>query len=141
MPEKYPVKILEPSGNTVDSELEAWEESPSDNDSVMLQLKVSDGDFSSTAEDYFSALVEIRRQLEKHGRMLVAYGASLNVYPSPMSRSMGTGEKAYKLTLGLQAKTSDLVSIFESGPDVNPSTVEEQEEFFRKWLQSLKKEG
>lgn len=41
--------------------------------------------------------------------------------------------------MGEQAKSADLVSIFETGPDVNPSTVPDQEKFYRDWLSSLRK--
>ena len=50
---------------------------------------------------------------------------------------MGQGLKAYKQELGRQAMRSDLVMIFNSGPDVQPASVEEQEEFHYQWLQSL----
>ncbi len=55
-----------------------------------------------------------------------------------MSRSIGAGLKAYRLTAGRQALTSDLVSIFDSGPDVIPSSVAKQKEYFNDWIRSLK---
>lgn len=87
---------------------------------------------------YFRALCAIREQLEVEGSLLECFGASKDVYPSPMIESMGYGEKAYKLTLGRAALKSDLVGIFESGEDVAPATVEEQREFYEQWLESLR---
>lgn len=139
MPERYPVKAIGDEGSFLDGECEAWEESPADPDQVMVRLRLAGLEVEKSADDFFSALVAIRSELEASGIKLMNYGSSLNVYPSPMSRSMGAGEKAYRLRMGEQAKSADLVSIFETGPDVNPSTVPEQEQFYRDWLASLRK--
>jgi hypothetical protein len=59
------------------------------------------GAVTETGEHFFfDALCAIRQRLEEQGAMLDCYGASLNVFPSGMSRDMGRGVKAYKLTLG-----------------------------------------
>ena len=54
-----------------------------------------------------------------------------------MSLDMGGGIKAYKLQMGVHGKLADLVSIFDTGPDVSPATVSEQEQFYKEWLASL----
>jgi hypothetical protein len=77
-------------------------------------------------------------ELQQKGMFLNCYGGSKNVYPSPMSQDMGTGWKAYRLKIGTPAKLSDLVSILDAGPDVVPSSVEEQDNFYRSWAQSLR---
>lgn len=92
----------------------------------------------ASAEDFFDALCQIRLQLEREHLIPFCYGASLNVFPSGMSRSMGAGLRAYRLTIGRQALTKDLVSIFDSGPDVIPASVAKQEEYFNDWIESLK---
>jgi hypothetical protein len=51
---------------------------------------------------------------------------------------MGRGLKAYRLELGRQARASDLVSIFDSGSDVEPSSVAEQRHFWEEWLRTEK---
>lgn len=91
----------------------------------------------AVADDFFDALANIRRQLEPEGLIPFCYGSSLNVFPSPMARQMGGGVKAYRLKTGQPAKTSDLVSIFDAGPDVIPAFVAPQEQFYREWLASL----
>lgn len=48
------------------------------------------------------------------------------------------GLKAYKLQQGHHAKLNDLVLIFASGPDVEPTTVKEQSHYFNRWLQSIR---
>jgi len=81
----------------------------------------------------------IRRSLEQSSWHLLCYGASKNVYPSGMSRGMGSrGHMAYKLQFGQQARMADLVNIFDTGPDVQPASVAEQQEYFEEWLRSLK---
>ena len=106
-------------------------------DTYNLTFILADSDVTAEAENLFDAMCSIRRQLEIRGLLLVCYGASRNVYPSPLLLSMGDGDKAYKLRLGQTAKISDLVSIFEAGLDVFPVTVEEQKQFYQNWLMSL----
>ena len=64
-------------------------------------------------------------------------GASLDVFPSGMARSMGGGLRAYRLTLGKQALREDLVDIFELDDVFVPSSVESQDAHFDVWLGSL----
>ena len=107
-------------------------------DDCRLQCEYRDKTVESTAPDFFQALCNVRNRLADDGLIPFCYGASLNVYPSGMARSMGGGLKAYKLTLGKQAMTADLVEIFAEGPDVIPASVEVQEQFFRNWLAALR---
>lgn len=93
---------------------------------------------TSDALDFFDALCRIRLQLEAEDLRPRCYGASLNVYPSDMARDMGRGLTAYKLTSGQQGRTADLVDIFDDGPDVVPSSVEDQAQFYQDWLVSLR---
>lgn len=87
--------------------------------------------------DFFEALRTLRRLvLEPRGLIPFCYGASLKVWPSAMARDMGRGLKAYKIEAGSPA--SDLVGIFDEGPDVIPSSVLNQENFAREWFSSLR---
>ena len=92
----------------------------------------------ASADDYFDALRQIRLNLDTERLIPFCYGASLNVFPSGMSRSMGSGLKAYRLTVGHPALTKDLVSIFDSGHDVIPASVANQKQYFDDWIQSFK---
>ena len=94
---------------------------------------------SAEESDFFEALCAIRRQLEVDGLVPFCYGASLNVFPSSMARGMGGGLKAYKLTQGTPARTADLVGIFDEGPDIVPSYVEPQAQFYDDWIASLRR--
>jgi hypothetical protein len=90
-------------------------------------------------EDFFHALQVLRGKLEPDGWRLCCYGASRNVYPSPMSRDMSRGLKAYRSVLGTPGRTKDLVEIFAVGEDFEPATVEEQLAFHQAWLASLRR--
>jgi hypothetical protein len=103
----------------------------------LLICEYRNKEISAEAPDFFEALRTIRSQLQVDGLIPYCYGASLNVYPSGMARDMGSGLKAYKLTIGERARSDDLVGIFETGGDIIPSRVEAQEEYFKDWLASL----
>ncbi|MFC5743573.1 hypothetical protein [Dyella tabacisoli] len=116
-----------------------WDEAPENQDEVKLRLEFNERVLEAIAGNgYFRALCELRIKLEVDGLLLACYGASENVYPSPMIESMGCGERAYRLTLGKPALRQDLVSIFDFGSDVVPVTVKDQQRFYELWLKSLR---
>ena len=135
--ETQPVDVTLPDGTLVQGTFHIWEIAPEDSQNVRLGLSMLDNRIEKIEYDYFTAMQHIRLELEAEGIRLCCYGASKNVYPSPMSIDMGRGKKAYKLTMGQHAKTSDLVSIFDNGPDVEPATVDEQKAFREAWGASL----
>jgi hypothetical protein len=80
---------------------------------------------TAKASDFFAALCRLREGvLEPMGLQLVCYGASLDIWPSAMARSMGQGLRAYQMTMGAQAE--HLVDIFDTCRDVIPATVADQ---------------
>ncbi|MCU0242227.1 MAG: hypothetical protein MUF51_07370 [Vicinamibacteria bacterium] len=126
--------ILGPSG-------ERWEGlfhlGHSSGGGCLLSLSYGNQRVNASARDYFEALCEIRKQIERLGHTIRCYGASRNVFPSGMARDMGQGLGAYKLQPGRSADAADLVSIFDDGPDVDPVSVEAQAVFYQSWLASL----
>lgn len=129
--------LISPKGSVRAGELLIRDEAEGDPSQVELVLILPDRRVAATAPDCFEALIAIRREIEPEGWRIVCWGASLHVYPSEMSRSMGIGDSAYRLTLGRFATTADRVPIFESGPGLVVATVEEQEEYSRAWFDSL----
>ena len=101
-----------------------------------IELNFQEIHLKSESTDFFEALCEIREQLEPWKLIPFCYGASLNVYPSGMSRDMGSGLTAYKMAIGKHVNQDDLVSIFEQGYDIIPSYVAKQKEFFSEWVTS-----
>ncbi len=103
-----------------------------------LVCNFRDQQATADAPDFFAALEIIRRRkLEPLGLIPFCYGASLNVWPSGMARDMGSGMSAYVISPGETA--TRLVKTFDEGPDVIPSSVENQEQFARDWFASLRK--
>lgn len=133
-----PVQVHLPDGGRVMGEFRIWEEAPEDQDAVRLELWFDDREFAATTENgFFEALTSLRKEFEPEGFRLECYGCSRRVYPSAMARSMGYGEKAYRLEIGRPARSVDLVSIFEAGPEVQPAALADQEQYYRDWLESL----
>lgn len=135
--EVHDIEVQLAHDELVPARLMIEDEAPEDPDLVKLTLQFRGKEISSTDPTYFGALCSIRKILETEGALLRCYGASKNVYPSGMSLDMGRGYKAYKLTMGSKGKLTDLVSIFDTGPDVIPATVDEQRKFRDAWLTSL----
>nr|WP_295111555.1 hypothetical protein [uncultured Caulobacter sp.] len=102
-----------------------------------ITCRVRDETFTADEDDFFEALGTVRRRaLEPKGLIPFCYGASLHVWPSGMARDMGQGLKAYKMKMGVPA--TELVGIFDQGPDVIPSRFEQQTEFAKEWIGSLR---
>ncbi len=91
----------------------------------------------ATESDFFEALCTIRRKLEGLGFRPHCYGASLNAFPSAMSRDMGNGLSLYRAEIGQQGQRAQFARTFETGDDVVPSTVEQQREYHKHWIESL----
>jgi hypothetical protein len=132
------IEIVSRDGLTISGEFTLWEEAPENPDQVRLDLHFAGEAVTAVADTFFEALTDIRKALEGRELRPKCFGACRDVYPSPMIRSMGSGEQAYRLKLSCQAKMEDLIPIFASNPEITPVSVEEQEEFYRKWLRSLK---
>lgn len=135
--ETLTIKVIMADRYVTDGKMTIWETDPVDKDSVKLQLEFDERKFESTEVNFFYALRSIRETLDIEDILIHCYGASLNVYPSPMALDMGSGDMAYKLELGKKPKQADLVYIFDTGSDVVPARVSEQLEFYERWHQSL----
>jgi len=129
------IELLLSDGSVILAEMCIWEADPDNPHQVKLSLRFSGNEITKRDENFFFAMRSIRLELEREGMLLRCYGASRNVYPSAMSLDMGAGWKAYKLKLGQYGKLKDLVSIFDTGSDVEPVTVAEQENFYRQWCE------
>ena len=133
MDEKYIVPCII-AGRTTDAVIEI-----EDKEYCKILLTIEDMTLSSEDENYFYALTKLRKTLETNDIKLLCQGCAGNVYPSPMILDMGDAIMAYKLTLGKQAKMSDLVCIFEPCTPEDYATIEEQKSFYEAWVKSEKK--
>ena len=106
-------------------------------DRCHISLSYRERCVEGSGTNYFAALQQIRLQLASEGLKPRCHGASLNVWPSGMCRSMGQGMLGYRLKNGATTTRDDLVRIFDDGPAVHPASVEEQRHFFEAWGKSL----
>ncbi|MHC8360936.1 hypothetical protein ACYZUA_11550 [Pseudomonas sp. LS2P72] len=90
------------------------------------------------SEDLYLCLAKIRHDLP-HIKFLCK-GSKLNVTPSRMCSQMSGGFVAYELTMGKSATFDDIAHIFNHEENDIAQTLEEQKEFYKTWLQSLKPE-
>jgi hypothetical protein len=127
------IEMLNPDQTRGLARVEWWSVQYSCNVSISYHAQAS----HSSATDFFEALAQARRPFECKGYRLLCYGASRDIWPSGMARDMGLGLRAYKLSLGQPGQGG--YEIFEAGPDVVASTVEEQAAFAREWWESVSK--
>ncbi|MNF69122.1 hypothetical protein [Pseudomonas sp. BF-R-01] len=64
-------------------------------------------------------------------------GAKLNVHPSSMSSQMSAGVVAYELQLGKPAGPDDLVNIFDYEVADITNDIEQQRDFYKRWIESF----
>jgi hypothetical protein len=107
-------------------------------DDRALTLKVGNREFFAGGSDYFDAFCEIRKTMEDEGLQAMCYGACRNVWPSSMARDAG-GLNACLMRDDRPPTRDDLVFIFDSGDDMELSTVRDQEKYARAWFRSAPK--
>lgn len=108
-------------------------------DNTTISFKMEDLRFEKTANNYFSALLEVRKELEPLEIKLLCKGCCRNVYPSSMSMDMCGGMVAYTMTLGEEVKRKkDSVHIFDDATLEEYSTIEEQLRYYEEWYESIK---
>ena len=115
------------------AELVLSDTAPNDCQSEYLLLKIGNIQFEAIALDFFSALIQLRLDLEKRHLIICCAGAEKNVYPSAMQQDMG-GDCAYRLELGQTAKLKNVVHIFDHADAAQCVSVAEQEAFYACWL-------
>lgn len=135
--EEKNIKLINNEGNLINGQLMLFEESPVNEDLVLIELIIEGTKMSQQGESFFLSLQLLREQLEAQQIQILCNGAAENVYPSPMQMSMGTGELAYKLTLGKPASIDDIIHIFEYDETLKCVSVAEQLQFYHKWFESL----
>ena len=107
-------------------------------DEINLKIEIENMVYFSKSDNIFDSVVELRKKLELKNIYLLCNASVINVYPSGMQKEFG-GTKAYKLQMGKQATLSDVVDIFDYDSELKIGSVKEQEEFFKSWIESLRK--
>lgn len=134
------------SGETVTAVLSLqW-----DGVNARLSLEAPELGLSLQAEgpDLFDALQQLRKQtLEPLGWVPLCNGARVDCYPSGMARDMGGGQVVYVLSARPRLSVGrygprlrrPLVDTFEPAPKKSVGTVEDQDAYFRTWLDSRRR--
>jgi len=135
--EKKTVKLLLNKERPTFEELYLYEVAPDDGDMVLVKTTINGQKINIKGENFFSALLSLRKELEKENIQIVCNGAAKNVYPSPMQMSMGSGRTAYKLSMGQQATNSNMVDIFDCDEELDFVDIVEQSKYYTDWLQSV----
>ncbi len=94
---------------------------------------------SYIADNYFDALILLRKDLESESMQLMCNGAAMEVYPSSMQLDMGCCRTGYVLHMSKPALNKDIVDLFEFDETLTLCDIKTQEEYYNKWLLSLKK--
>lgn len=136
--EKKIIKLLINEKELICTNLFLYEELI-DDDMVTLEIKIDNQKKSYKSENFFSALFNLRKDLEEKNIQILCNGAAKNIYPSPMQMSMGSGRIAYKLYLGKPARISDVVDIFDYDENLEFVKIDEQAKNYSKWLKSVMK--
>jgi len=89
--------------------------------------------------NYFDALCRAREQLSALGFKPRCYGACRNLVVTGMWADMASGEVGYLTELGRPVTRRDMVNIFDSGPDMDLVSVDEQAAYRKEWKESVSK--
>ncbi len=92
-----------------------------------------------SAGDTFANLCELRLELEKIGAQALCAGARIDVWPSGMSRGMGSGARAYITRRTGPSSQEDNINIFDYAPPELVGSVVQQTEFHKVWRESMRK--
>ena len=105
------------------------------NNEVLLSLIMKDEIYQEKDTFPFVALCNLRLILEKQKRKICCKGNRLDVYSSG---STLVGFNAYMLKIGKPANDNDIICLFDEEIEFDKlSSVNEQEEYFYKWIESL----
>ena len=102
-----------------------------------VTVEIPGDSWTGTSENAFDALTAVRRQLDSLGILLGVEGARLHSTSSGMMRDQGGGLTVIRLTLGQQGRREDQHDTFGEAPFREVATVEAQDAFFTRWLDSL----
>jgi hypothetical protein len=131
------VDLIKNKKQIINATLKIYEEAPDDRENVLIELFFDQKVIRKKDENFFYALQALRRELELEKILIMCNGGAENVYPSPMIFDMGPARKAYILKLGCYAKQADVVDIFEKADNLKFSSVDEQTNFYEKWINSI----
>jgi hypothetical protein len=131
------IELISESGEvlpaTVELDHSDWLEGGFQKTRASITIRWSGNQLTGAEWNFFDAMCQVRTQLATLGLTPRCYAACRNLVVSPLAADMGRGEKGYLVEPGKRAKEANLVGIFDSGPDMDLTSVEEQRAFTRQW--------
>lgn len=105
---------------------------------VILHFFMEKLDVIKEGNNYFNALLKIRKELEARGVKLLCKGCCYNVYPSPMFLDLCGGLIAYTMKMGKEIDRRESVNIFDECLLEEYATIEKQLEYCKGWYENIK---
>jgi hypothetical protein len=103
-----------------------------------VALRSTDGTrWEASGPHLFDALIAVREQIEPAGVRLCCAASRLDVWPSPLLRSMSDGEAAYVLRIGRRPTGRDVVGVLEPADCSLVVPVDEQRAYFARWVRTV----
>lgn len=101
---------------------------------IKMKFIFKDIEILKEGELPFYVLVDLRKELEKLGYLLICNGSRIDVYPSRIS---SVGSNAYVLELNKKTTLNDLVNIFETTDKIDLiTTVDKQKLYYMNIMKS-----
>lgn len=106
-----------------------------DSKKIAITFCAADGvDRTYVGSNFYKCFASLRR--DNPDVTFFCKGAKKNVHPSGMSTQMSLGLKAYELRMGVTPSLDDIVYIFEYDDSNLANDPNEQEVFFKNWVDS-----
>jgi hypothetical protein len=107
-----------------------------DTDIIEMKINYNNELFQNNDEDYFICFQKIKDGLLKRNIGIQCYGSMINVHPSPMM--ITSNNLAYILEMKKVALEKDIINIFDYVDTNKFATSEEQNNFYKEWIESIK---
>jgi len=138
----FDLELIDVSGAllhaTAEANLREWTEGGFRKSEVRLAFRWPGGESSGIDWHYHAALCRVRERLAEVGLTPRCYGACRNLVLSGMAVDMGLGRRGYLVRLGERSELSDLVDIFQAGPEMDLASVADQGAFRLEWERSVR---
>lgn len=122
-----------------DNHEERWALKINDDGCRLLLRSPAGQELAASGNDLWDSLRDLRLKLEPLGLLACCNGARVNAHPSHMGLEMGGGGGAYLLKLRHPVRSRRrLVDVLSYASSKHVGTVAAQDEFYERWLGSLK---
>ncbi|MBD2104288.1 hypothetical protein [Leptolyngbya sp. FACHB-261] len=147
VPEKavgqYQISLRDAEGHLLPAAVELgcrdWTEVTGRRTKCRIKLQWAGGVIEETACHFFESFKRVQEKLALHGLLPMCYRASRRIILTGMAADMALGRKAYRVSEDGQL-LRPTVDIFKTGDDVEPVSVEAQEQFQAEWWQLFREQ-